>query len=88
MKKSVLIVATAATLLTGHGSRAQTVQATTSNYPGRLLICLSEWDKVKLSTKPDDKELTKYGRQFFVSGCNHKLCLEARSKNAAVRCRD
>jgi len=76
--KGLLIAVTAATLFTGHQSRAQSITLDASSSIGRQALCKAEWKK---QTDPQVKD---YGQQYFVKTCNRKLKAEIEAKAAVV----
>ena len=78
-KTSLLVVATLATMISGHASRAQTVTLDASSKMGRQLICRAQWNADKDDVKKI--EATKYGSQYYMKVC--KASLE--KKTAGVR---
>lgn len=75
-RNSMLVVSTIATLVTGHASRAQTVQLDASTKMGRQVICNFEWQKIKLDPVAKVKE-APYGHEYFISQCKQKLLIKS-----------
>lgn len=74
-RTSMLVVATLATLVTGHASRAQTVTLDAGSKQGRAILCRMEFKAIKAKdTKTaDDVKVLDFGSQYFNKTCKTKL---------------